>query len=371
MKAKELIQQNPYRVMGVSANAPLVLISTQNSWMKAYAAIGKAVYCPHDMTPVFGDSPSRKTGDLAAALAALSTPMSRLTNGMFWFMNLTETDPEAFTILASEGDIKSAVRTWETDPHGMSSLQNRLVCCLLRGSRYYAEALRLASELYTVYGAEFIRRISNGFDVIPPERLMSVFLRETAGHLEAETGRWDKAVERLGDDTVSLQWAEAKADRLVEALKKAVAVAKTTEIHVPKDHYRIADTLRRQSEPLLIRLRQLRNQHPVLLSRYASMANEVCNEVSSRGICYHNETFWFPGKREKVLKLEQFCYRYTMSIKGKRTARTNVNMSLSRRDDAPLFPNGTPDNLNEDDRKKANAGIGAILNALARYKNKG
>ena len=179
MKAKELIQQNPYRVMGVSANAPLVLISTQNSWMKAYAAIGKAVYCPHDMTPVFGDSPSRKTGDLAAALAALSTPMSRLTNGMFWFMNLTETDPEAFTILASEGDIKSAVRTWETDPHGMSSLQNRLVCCLLRGSRYYAEALRLASELYTVYGAEFIRRISNGFDVIPPERLMSVFLRDT------------------------------------------------------------------------------------------------------------------------------------------------------------------------------------------------
>ena len=369
MKTKEHIQQNPYRVMGVCTTDPLSHISWQNSRMKAHAAINKEVCCMMDMAAVFGSRPGRQAEALSAANTALCSPMGRLTHGLFWFMSLTDTDASVLETLAMDGDLMAAEKAWEMDTGGMSSLQNRMVCCLLRGSRYYPKALRLASRLYATHGSAFIRLVSKGFDVITPDRLMPAFLAEVIRHSEGKDAQWEKAVERLGDETIALQWAEAKAEALIAVLRDALYVAKAAEIHEALDHYRIAIALKKLADPLLKSLRRLRERHPVLLSRYASIADEVCEEVTSRGISYHNRSAWFPGKKERVLELERFCYRHAMSLHGKRKAQENVNMSLGRPIMAPLFPNASPDRLTAGDRMKANAGIMAILNALRERKD--
>lgn len=105
MKIKDFIQNNPFRVMGVYTNDSSDIMSSNNSRMKAFAAIGKTVSYSRDLVTVFGTEPDRRVEALAFCTAALSSPEGRLLNGLFWFMNLTATDAKALAVLARDGDL--------------------------------------------------------------------------------------------------------------------------------------------------------------------------------------------------------------------------------------------------------------------------
>ena len=365
MTIKDFIQDNPFRVMGAFVNDPSNILSSNNSRMKAFAAIGKDVVFPQDMVSVFGTKPDRHPAHLAARMAALSSPMGRLLNGMFWFMNLTATDAKALAALAQNGDLLEARRTWEEGEQNMSSIQNQLICCLLKDPRSYSKAVLLAQTLYGKYGNEFIVTVSNGFEVITSDKLMPTFLAEIVRAADGACQWWDKAVKRQGSKEIDLQWSEAKAARHIGKLQDALNVAKTTEIHTTQDNYDIACALMMQALPHLRELKELSEQHPVLLSRYATIADETCEEVLNREIEYYNHIGWFDGKAYKVLFLERFCYRYAATVRFKERCKLNINITLGRPVNAPLFPNGKPDNLKFSiDRRKRNEGLCAILAAL-------
>lgn len=369
MKFKDFIQNNPFRVMGVFTNDSSDIISTNNSRMKAFAVIGKFVHFWQDMISVFGTEPYRKVETLASSVAALSSPEGRLRSGLFWFMNLNATDARALAALARCGDLLEARKIWEDGEQNMSSLQNQLMCCLLMDSRSYSKALQLASTLYEKYGYEFIVTISNGFEVVTPDKLMSAFFTEIVKASDGKCLCWDKAVKRLGNEAIDLQWTESKAMLHISKLQDALNVAKTTEIHSTKDNYDIAVALKSQAEPHLKALRVLKADHPVLLSRYATIADAVCEEILNREIEYYNHIGWFSGKADRVLVLERFCYRYAATIRFKDRCKLNINITMGRSESAPLFPNGMPDKLFfESDRKKRNAGICAILDAVRKKK---
>lgn len=364
-KIKDFIQDNPFRVMGVYTNDSSDIMSSNNSRMKAFAAIGKTVAYSRDLVSVFGAEPNRQMDALATCTAALSSPEGCLFNGLFWFMNLTAIDAKALASLARDGDLLEARKIWEDGEQNMSSLQNQLMCCLLMDPRSYSKAVQLAWALYDYYGIEFISVVSNGFNVITPDKLMSVFFSEIIKASDGDCRWWDKAVKRQGSNDIDLQWMEAKAARQISKLQDALNVAKTTEIHSTKDNYNIAVALMKQAEPHLKELKALKENHPILLSRYATIADAVCEEILNREIAYYNHSGWFSSKADRVLVLERFCYRYAATIRFKDRCKLNINITLGRNESAPLFPNGMPDKLFfESDRKKRDAGICGILSSI-------
>ena len=367
MKIKDFIQNNPYRVLGVYTNDSFDVMSSHNSFIKAVGAIGKFVYFSQDMDRVFGEKPNRQPNNLHTSMSSLCSPMGRLTNGMFWFMNLTATDAKALAVLAQGGDLLEARKIWENDMPNMSSIQNQLMCCLLMDPRSYSKALLFASILFDNYGDEFISTVSNGFDVITPDQLMSTFFTEIIKASDGDCGWWDKAVKRYGNEVIERQWAEAKASMHIIKLQDALNVAKGTEIKTTKDNYSIAVRLKDQAEPHLKELKNLKDKHPILLSRYATIADAVCEEILNREIAYYNHGDWFKGFTERALALERFCYSYAATIRFKDRCRLNINITMSRKKDAPLFPDGTPDDLTAYERKTRNAGICAILSALENH----
>lgn len=367
MKIKDFIQDNPFRVMGVFTNDSSDIMSINNSRMKAFAVIGKVVSFWQDMISVFGTEPKRQVETLASSVAALSSPEGRLRSGLFWFMNLNATDARALAALARGGDLLEARKIWEDGEQNMSSLQNQLMCCLLKDPRSYSKALQLASTLYRKYGHDFVVTVCNGFEVVSPDQLMSVFLIEIVKASDVNCWWWDKAVKRLGSKAIDLQWTEAKAMLHLSKLQDALNVAKTTEIHSTKDNYDIAIALMKQAEPHLKDLKALNDGHPALLSRYATIADAVCEEILNREIEYYNHIGWFSGKADRVLVLERFCYRYAATIRFKDRCKLNINFTMGRNESAPLFPNGMPDKLvSESERKKRNAGICAMLDAIGK-----
>lgn len=369
MKFKDFIQNNPFRVMGVFTNDSSDIISTNNSRMKAFAVIGKVVSFWQDMISVFGTEPNRQVETLASGVAALSSPEGRLRSGLFWFMNLNATDARALAALARGGDLLEARKIWEDGEQNMSSLQNQLMSCLLKDPRSYSKALQLASTLYRKYGHDFVVTVCNGFEVVSPDQLMSMFLTEIVKASDGDCWWWDKAVKRQGSKAIDLQWTEAKAMLHLSKLQDALNVAKTTEIHSTQDNYDIAVALMKQAEPHLKALKALKDEQPALLSRYATIADAVCEEILNREIEYYNHIGWFSGKADRVLVLKRFCYRYAATVRFKDRCRLNINIVMGRSSNAPVFPNGKPDKLFfESDRKKRNAGICAILDAVREKK---
>ena len=367
MNIRDYIKNNPYRVLGIATTDSSATLMSNNSRIKAFASIGKEVSFPFDFDSVFGEKPKRHPDHMAAAMSALSTPEGRLRYGMFWFMNITPTDARALAALAQGCDLVEARKIWEEGEQNMSSLQNQLVCCLLKDTRSYSKALQLAHTLYYIYGTEFILAVGNGFEVVASEKLLSTFFTEIVKASEGDCKCWDKAVARCDQVRFSSLWAEAKAFPLLEKLQDALNVAQSTERMKPQDHFAIAFRLMKQAEPLLKQLKALASVHPKLQSRYSTIADTIAEEVLDREITYWNRSPWSRRQKEKVMPLMCFCYRYACYVRFKKRCKENINRVLGRKEDAPLFPNGKPDNHSASDRKKCNAGISGILLALQEH----
>ena len=369
MRIKDYIQNNPFRGMGVATSDSSTTLSSNNSRMKAYTAIGKSVSFPMDMDIVFGAKANRSQSSLVSYMSSLSVPKDRLRYGLFWFMNITETDAHALEVLRQTGDLLQVRKLWEDGEQNMSSLQNQLVCCLLKDPRSYSKAIQVASHLYERYGSELIQTISNGFNVITPEKLLPMFLEEIVVASDGHCWWWDKAVKRSGISHIDDLWTEAKATSLIAKIEQTLNVAQSSECRTSQAHYDIAYGLMKQTEPLLKSLKKLTDTHPVLLSRYSTIAEAVGEFVLHNEIEYYNHIGWVSGLTERSLELERFCYRYAATVRFKDRCRLNINITMGRKEDAPLFPNGTPDKLTfESERKKRNAGISAILSALENRK---
>lgn len=371
MTVRELIQNNPYRVMGAFSNDSSAALASNNSRMKAFAAIGKSISYPQDMTRAIGSAPERNAASLASGMAAIGSPMDRLKHGLFWFMNITDTDAKALAALAESGNPLESRRIWEEGEQNISSLQNQLICCLMKDSRSYSKAIQTAWTLYSRYGHEFIKTISYGFDVINPSDLMTTFLTQIIQNSAEEIESWDKAIKRYGNSEIELCWAEAKTEDSMQKLQDALNLARTAEIHSARDNYDIAVRLMQQAEPHLKRMKAILDKYPSLLSRYATIADSVCEEILDREIKYYNRSTSTERQSAQLLIIEKFCYRYAATVRLKENCRENINITLCRSKVAPLFPNGTPDKLFfESDRRKRNAGIYAIIEGLKGSKSK-
>lgn len=365
MRIKDYIQNNPFRGMGVATSDSSTTLSSNNSRMKVYATIGKPVSFPMDMDIVFGAKADRSQSSLASHMSSLSVPADRLRYGLFWFMNLTETDAHALALLRQTGDLLQARKLWEDGEQDMSALQNQLVCCLLKDSRSYSKAIQVASHLYQHYGSDLIQTISNGFNVTTPDKLLPMFLEEIVVASDGECWWWDKAVKRSGISHIDDLWTEAKATSLIAKIEQALNVARSSECRNVQAHYDLAYDLMKQTEPMLKSLKVLTDAHPILFSRYSTIAEAVGEFVLHNEIKYYNHIGWVSGLTERSLELERFCYRYAATVRFKDRCRLNINITMGRKEDAPLFPNGMPDKLTlESERKKRNAGISAILSGL-------
>ena len=137
------IKQNPYRLLGIYANATTKERLASQSRLQAFLKIGKSVSFPLDLTSYLGEV-ERSEAVIATASANLTLPQDQIRYAQFWFVRDTPIDTIAFNHLES-GDLVKAVEIWgqrETP----SSLQNLIICNLIREE--YAEALSYAERLY-------------------------------------------------------------------------------------------------------------------------------------------------------------------------------------------------------------------------------
>ena len=138
-----ILRNNPYRLLGVYSNSPTKERLANHNRMKAFLKVGKPVSFPLDL-PQYLSAIQRTEASVMDAEAQLTLPKDQLLYAQFWFVKATHLDEVAFNHLFA-GEIDKAEEIWQKKDTA-SSLQNRIVCALMRED--YRRAVTCAEILY-------------------------------------------------------------------------------------------------------------------------------------------------------------------------------------------------------------------------------
>ena len=94
----KLIENNPYRILGVYANSPIRDRLANKNKLKAFLKVSKSMSFPLDL-PQYLTSVSRTEEIISEAESKLALPNDQLKHAQFWFVNKTPQDNVAFNHL--------------------------------------------------------------------------------------------------------------------------------------------------------------------------------------------------------------------------------------------------------------------------------
>jgi hypothetical protein len=106
----QIVINNPFRVIGLLANCTEREIQKQKALIKRFLSIGKEIAFDTDLQ--LPHKCDRTEEGITSALAKLEQVKSKVTNGLFWFVNNNHLDDTAITYLR-DGDTEKAVEIWE------------------------------------------------------------------------------------------------------------------------------------------------------------------------------------------------------------------------------------------------------------------
>lgn len=272
------VKQNPYRLLGVYANATTKERLANQSRLQAFLKVGKAVSFSLDLTSYLGEV-ERSEAIIATASAHLTLPQDQIRYAQFWFVRDTPIDTIAFNHLES-GDLVKAVEIWE-QRETPSSLQNLIICNLIREE--YAEALSYAERFYG--------------DREAVSHFVALIVGDEAGiefdHIGFDL--LDALCEELGGSRLlplvsSPAWQEHLKEHtvapLISAIQEAVEVAQKERKANNSRGASAGNTLYKKSKSPLAKLKELLSTSD---TQYQLIADKLGLEILQCSIDYYND----------------------------------------------------------------------------------
>ncbi len=108
-----IIEQNPYRILGVLTNSSTKEITANYGKIKAFSKTGKPISFDYDFSKLL--KPIERTEELSTrAFNAVTLPKDKFSFGLFWFMQSTDNDKIALNHLRL-GNLDSAISVLRKD----------------------------------------------------------------------------------------------------------------------------------------------------------------------------------------------------------------------------------------------------------------
>jgi len=134
-----IINQNPFRILGLSVIASERDIQRQITKTKRFAEVGKEVLFDADFL-FFGDL-KRDVASVSKASSAIQQPVNRLLHSLFWFWNANHIDAAAFENL-TKGNTDKAIEIWEKVVKDGEVSSKNFSCLFNLKSLYIAQSLK-------------------------------------------------------------------------------------------------------------------------------------------------------------------------------------------------------------------------------------
>lgn len=276
---KSSIYDNPFRILGVYANASIKDIKANEAKAKAFLNVGKEVSYPCDFTHLL--PPVQRTTELiATANSKLTLPSEKVKYTLFWFVKVTALDEIAFNHYTN-GNVEYAIAIWKKK-ECFSSLLNLSTLSLIQGNVSKAvESMNILFETDT-YRQDLVTAVTDNTFQISKEDLIHIYLDELIP---------DFAYTLLDNTIVPTEYKEYIRERVVAPIIKniesEVSKAKAIEHEKSTNRYNAGIKLMALSERQLDVLKKLLVGNEM---RYQIIADKLGLEILQCGIDYYNNS---------------------------------------------------------------------------------
>lgn len=318
-----ILQNNPYRILGVYSNSPTKERLANHNRMKAFLKVGKSVFFPLDL-PQYLSAINRTEASVADAESKLTLPKDQILYAQFWFIKTTPLDEVAFNHLFA-GEIDKAEEIWQKRECA-SSLQNLLVCALMHND--YAMAISYAETLYgsAQYATQLISAVVGGSANIDIISLSHDFL--------------DVLIEEVGCPIIIRylnisEWksyvSKKAVSPIIKQLEEAVAKAMSTRKNGPIARWNAGNKLMATAKQLLPQLRKLLPKSDL---QYQMIADKLGLEILQCGIDYFNDSEE-PDAAHKAMSLQKYAKSIVVGQMAKDRCKENVDILQKIIDNLP------------------------------------
>ena len=106
----KLIQNNPYRFLGVCSNAPIAERLANSRRINAFLKVNKEVIFPLDLSDTLSPV-HRSIEELNKVTNSINLPQDQLKFSLFWFIRVSSIDKMALEYLQN-GNLSKALELW-------------------------------------------------------------------------------------------------------------------------------------------------------------------------------------------------------------------------------------------------------------------
>ena len=309
-----ILRNNPYRLLGVYSNSPTKERLANHNRMKAFLKVGKPVSFPLDL-PQYLSAIKRTETSVMDAEAQLTLPKDQLLYAQFWFAKATHLDEVAFNHLFA-GEIDKAEEIWQKKDTA-SSLQNRIVCALMRED--YRRAVTCAETLYgnPLYSDQFVSAVLGADGNADVASLAFRFLDELCDEVGA-----NKLLPFINDDAWESHVEEKAVKSLVDSIQDAIAIAKRSKEKGAEARLNAGEALRENTRSAF---QQLKGFLSATDLQYQMIADKLGLEILQCGIDYFNGSDE-PEAAHKAMDLQKYAQSIVVGQMAKDRCEENVDI---------------------------------------------
>lgn len=318
-----ILRNNPYRLLGVYSNSPTKERLANHNRMKAFLKVGKPVSFPLDL-PQYLSAIKRTEASVMDAEAQLTLPKDQLLYAQFWFVKATRLDEVAFNHLFA-GEIDKAEEIWQKKDTA-SSLQNRIVCALMRED--YRRAITCAETLYEnpLYSNQFVSAILGADGNADVASLAFRFLDVLCDEAGA-----NQLLPFIDDDAWKSHVEEKAVKPLVDSIQDAIAIAKKSKEKGAEARLNAGEALRENTRSAF---QQLKGFLSATDLQYQMIADKLGLEILQCGIDYFNGSDE-PEAAHKAMSLQKYAQSIVVGQMAKDRCKENVDILQKIIDDLP------------------------------------
>lgn len=319
----KILQNNPYRLLGVYANSPTKERLANLNRMKAFLKVGKQVAFPLDLLQYLSTT-NRTESAVADADAKLALLKDQMLYAQFWFVKTTPLDDVAFNHLIA-GEIFMAEKIWEKRECA-SSLQNRIVCALIR--KEYAMAISCAEILYsnTQYVDQLVSTVIGADGNIDVTNLAFVFLDV----LSEEVGA-DNILHHITNGIWKNHIVDKTVKPLINTIQNAIDVAKKSKGKGSKARLNAGECLMRNTKDALSQLKSFLSASDM---QYQMIVDKLGLEILQCGIDYYNDSDE-PDAARKAMVQQSYAMSIVVGQMAKDRCKENVDILKKIIDNLP------------------------------------
>ena len=278
-----IIENNPFRVLGVYSNARPAEIVSNCDDMEAYLSIGQSVSFDLDLNNLM-PSVVRTTSSVSNAKKQINLPKDKLKHALFWFVK--DSSSEHAMNYLKNGDFDNANSVFEIEDSFATRI-NKAVIALIQNDLGVAIAnvTELIHDLDDLgLRDNFVKAICGDAFSITEEELAHLFIDTLLGEKDASELKdlfQDYGVSQDDDDYLT----QKTVDILISRINAEIAKAKAVERDDANANLCAGKALMNNTKSDLAAVKELLGESDM---KYQMLADDLANTILQCGINYYN-----------------------------------------------------------------------------------